>query len=85
MLTLKPKIIMGILHLFWVIFFIIVLIDVINYVLFIASSRGYEEVVKELLNHNADIEAKNNDGDTPLINGISFIIVVGFYIMNCIL
>jgi hypothetical protein len=27
-------------------------------------------LVKELLNHNADIEAKDDDGCTPLICGI---------------
>jgi hypothetical protein len=76
---------MVIIHLFWVISFIIVLFDIINYVLYNAACYGHKEVVRVLLNHNADIEAKNNDGDTPLIIGISFFIVDGFYIMNCIL
>ena len=35
-----------------------------------ASGGGWIEVVKELLNHNADIEAKDNDGNTALILGI---------------
>ncbi len=61
---------MGIIHLFWVSFFIIVLFDIINYIVFIAAYKGYKEVVKELLNHNADIEAKNSYGTTPLIKGI---------------
>jgi ankyrin repeat protein len=38
--------------------------------LFEAANEGHIEVVKELLNHNADIEAKNDDGKTPLIKGI---------------
>jgi ankyrin repeat protein len=38
--------------------------------LFQASAGGWIEVVKELLNHNADIEAKDNDGNTALILGI---------------
>ena len=38
--------------------------------MFKAANRGVKEVVKELLNHNAHIEAKNYDGTTPLIEGI---------------
>ena len=38
--------------------------------LFQASAGGYIEVVKELLKHNADTEAKDKDGRTPLILGI---------------
>ena len=64
---------------------IIIFFDIINHVLFKAAYRGHEEVVRVLLNHNADIEAKVNYGNTPLIIGISFITVVGFYKMNCIL
>ena len=40
------------------------------YFLFIASSNGHIEVVKELLNRGANIEEKDNDGTTPLIYGI---------------
>ncbi len=46
------------------------LFDTINYIVFIAAYKGHKEVVKELLNHNADIEAKNSNGTTPLIKGI---------------
>ncbi len=35
-----------------------------------ASQNGHLEVVKELLKHNANIEAKNDDGVTPLILGL---------------
>ena len=38
--------------------------------LFIASRNGHFEIVKELLNRNANIEAKDKDGHTPLICGI---------------
>jgi hypothetical protein len=40
--------------------------------LFIASSNDHLEVVKELINHNADtdIHIKSNDKLTPLILGI---------------
>jgi ankyrin repeat protein len=41
-----------------------------SFLLFIASLGGSIEVVKELLNRNADIEAKDNDGWTSLIWGI---------------
>jgi ankyrin repeat protein len=40
------------------------------YFLHLASISGKIEVVKELLNQNADIEAKDNNGNTPLILGI---------------
>jgi ankyrin repeat protein len=43
-----------------------------NYILYKACEKGHIEVFKELLNHNANIEAKNYDGDTPLILGILF-------------
>ncbi len=61
---------MGIVHLFWVSSFIIVLFDTINYIVFIAAYTGKKEVVKELLNHNANIESKNTKGKSPLISGI---------------
>jgi ankyrin repeat protein len=35
-----------------------------------AASKGHIEVLKELLKHNADIEVKDKNGNTPLINGI---------------
>jgi ankyrin repeat protein len=38
--------------------------------LFQAAAGGYIEVVKELLKHNADTEAKDKDEMTPLILGI---------------
>ena len=38
-------------------------------ILFKASYIGHIEVVKELLNKNANIEAKDEDGSTPLIFG----------------
>jgi hypothetical protein len=47
-----------------------VLFDIINYIVFIAAYKGQKEVVKELLNHYADIEAKNRHENTPLILGI---------------
>ena len=31
-----------------------------------AAIRGQSESIRELLKHNADIEAKDNDGKTPL-------------------
>jgi ankyrin repeat protein len=37
-----------------------------------ASRNGHLEVVNELLNSNANIEAKNDNGDTPLIIGKFF-------------
>ncbi len=40
------------------------------YFLFIASFNGHIEVVKELLNRGANIEEKDNYGNTPLIKGI---------------
>jgi ankyrin repeat protein len=41
-----------------------------NYILFTAAFNGNIEMVKELLNRNANIEAKDHDGNTPLIGGI---------------
>jgi ankyrin repeat protein len=38
--------------------------------LFIASKCGCIEVAKELLKHNAEIEAKDKDGKTALIWGL---------------
>ena len=38
--------------------------------LFIASCNGHILEVKELLNKNANIEAKDEDGNTPLIWGM---------------
>ena len=38
--------------------------------MYIASKYGKIEVVKELLNRNANIEAKDKDGRTPLILGL---------------
>ncbi len=40
------------------------------YFLFIASNGGNIEVVKELLDRGANIEEKNNNGETPLIKGV---------------
>ncbi len=40
------------------------------YFLLIASSSGRIEVVKELLNRGANIEEKDNYGNTPLIEGL---------------
>ncbi len=57
-------------HLFVVYFSIIFSILIINYFYFKASRRGQIEVVKELLNRNADIEVKNKDGYTSLIEGL---------------
>ena len=37
--------------------------------------HGRTEVVKELLNRNGDIEAKDNDGNTALILGIVLFIL----------
>ena len=42
----------------------------ILYILYIASYNGHIEVVKKLLNHNADIESKNISGNTALLIGI---------------
>jgi ankyrin repeat protein len=36
--------------------------------LMVASLRGHVQVAKELLEHGADIEAKDDEGDTPLHN-----------------
>jgi ankyrin repeat protein len=44
--------------------------SIIPFLLFIASSSGHIEVVKELFNRNSDIESKDKDGKTPLILGI---------------
>ena len=41
-----------------------------SYFLFIASSNGHIEVVKELLDRGANIEEKDNDGMNPLMWGI---------------
>jgi ankyrin repeat protein len=41
-----------------------------NCILFKACEEGNIEVVKELLYHNADIEAKDNYGNNPLILGM---------------
>ncbi len=42
----------------------------IHLFLFIASVLGHIEVVKELLNRGANIEEKDEFGQTPLIKGI---------------
>jgi ankyrin repeat protein len=39
-------------------------------IILLASCDGKIDVVKELLNHNVDIEAKDKDGNTPLILGL---------------
>jgi hypothetical protein len=41
-----------------------------SYLFFSASKRDHIEVIKEFLNHNADVEAKVNDEKTALIMGI---------------
>ncbi len=41
----------------------------------LAAYKGNQEIVKELLNNNADIEAKDYDGNTPLFFGI--------FLFNC--
>ena len=38
--------------------------------LFIASWNGYIEIVRELLNKNANVEAKDDLGFTPLMLGL---------------
>ncbi len=61
---------MGIVHLFWVSSFIILQFEIFNCIVFLVAYFGQKEVVKELLNHNADIESKNTKGKSPLISGI---------------
>ena len=51
-------------------FLIIFSILIIHYFYFKASSKGHTEVVKELLNRNADIEVKDKYGYNPLLEGI---------------
>jgi ankyrin repeat protein len=70
MLTLKQKIQKEKLHLITVFAFIFVGFLIKNHILYIAASIGHEKLVKELLYHNAEIEAKDNYGNTPLILGI---------------
>jgi hypothetical protein len=50
--------------------------------LFKASWLGHVEVVKELINHNADIQAITHDDSTPLILGLflDFLFLFSFYI-----
>ena len=36
-----------------------------------AASKGFDEIVELLLSYNADIEAKDDDGDTPLKLAVS--------------
>ena len=69
-------------HLFVVYFSIIFSILIIHYFYFKASSCGHTEVVKELLNQNADIEAKDIDGSTPLFEGIFVNYIID---LNCLL
>ena len=40
---------------------------------YLASLNGHIEMVKLLLDHGANIEAKVADGSTALINGITFL------------
>jgi hypothetical protein len=71
MLTLKQMINMEILHSNWVFSFIIVVgFYKMNCILFKAAYKGHIEVVKELLNHNADICVKDRFGKTVLENGL---------------
>ena len=70
MLTLKQKIQQEKLHLITVFAFIIEGLLIKNHILYIAATIGYKKVVKELLNHNADIEALDNYGHNPHILGI---------------
>ena len=82
MQILKRKIHLDRRHLFVVYFLIIFSILIIHYFYSKASSSRHTEVVKELLNQNANIEAKNKDGDTPLIRGI----FLNYFIdLNCLL
>jgi ankyrin repeat protein len=43
-----------------------------NYILYLAAYKGNQEIVKELLYNNAEIEAKDRHGNNPLILGILF-------------
>ena len=43
-----------------------------NYILYLAVNEGNQEIVKELLNHNADIGDKHIYEINPLIYGIIF-------------
>jgi hypothetical protein len=70
MLILKQKIKMEKLHLITVFAFIIEGFLIKYHILYKAASIGYKKVVKELLNHKADIEAKDCYGHKPLILGI---------------
>jgi ankyrin repeat protein len=72
MLTLKQKIQKEKLHLITVFAFIIEGFLIKNHILYKAASIGYKNVVKELLNHNAEIGDKHVDHINPLILGILF-------------
>jgi hypothetical protein len=61
---------MAELHFFQVYFLNFNLILTIIYIYFIASPKGQIEVIKVLLNHNADIEAKEMCGKNSLSLGI---------------
>jgi ankyrin repeat protein len=42
------------------------------YILYKACRQGHIEIVKEFLNHNANLGAKDYDWNTPFIQGIFF-------------
>ena len=64
-----------ILHLFWVCSLTHYEIFKMKKNFYVAAYKDHQEIVKELLNNNADIEAKDYDGNTPLFFGI--------FLFNC--
>ncbi len=66
---------MVILHLFWVCFLTHYEIFKMKKNFYVAAYKDHQEIVKELLNNNADIEAKDYDGNTPLFLVFSYLIV----------
>jgi ankyrin repeat protein len=67
------------LRLFWVYLNIINSIKNIKNI-FLAAQHGHLEIVKKLLDHNADIEAKSNGGMNPLAFGKFRIFYLKYYI-----
>ena len=53
--------------------------------LHLAAQRGYPDMAEVLLDHGADVNAANDDGDTPLHLSLKMELMFKYHMVRCTL